>query len=307
MVEDLERIVRISALPPTESAPHESYLDGDWQHLKSQLGLATTPPAPEPAMPEATSEVYASQVGGAADRESRERDRGVRRVRHQHSFSLRIAAFLVVALGGAAILHLWQDPADPEMSSSDLERVAITEPGERGWLTLSDGSKVQLNVNSKLEYPRFFVGNTREVTLNGEAFFNVKSDPSRPFVVRANGGMVRVRGTSFGVRAYERDGGIKVVVVEGAVDLSATDSEGVSSETVLLEKADLGQVVAGRIERVISNVDPIRHLGWQEGVLIFDDTPFSEVVEELENWYDLSIGIQDTALAHRPLTATFDN
>src|SRR5690606_41950429 len=107
MVEDLERIVRISALPPTEAVPHESYLGGDWQHLKPQLGLATTPPTPEPAMPEATSEVYASQVGGAAARESRERDRGARRVRHQHAFSLRSAAFVVEALAGAPNTDHW--------------------------------------------------------------------------------------------------------------------------------------------------------------------------------------------------------
>ena len=89
--------------------------------------------------------------------------------------------------------------------------------GVKSTIELSDGSKIWLNADSRIQFPKVFSGDTREVYLNGEAFFEVTKIPSRPFIIHLANGTVRVLGTSFNIRAYDNEKLIETSVATGKV------------------------------------------------------------------------------------------
>src|SRR5690606_7580202 len=102
--------------------------------------------------------------------------------------------------------------------------------GKRGGVTLSDGTKVYLNAQSKIILPNVFSADSREVKLEGEAYFDVAKNPNKPFVIRTKGAVVQVLGTSFVVRNYEGDHSVQTVVEEGIVSFRSENkpvSEGI--------------------------------------------------------------------------------
>ena len=173
----------------------------------------------------------------------------------------------------------------------------------------------------------------RTVELDGEAYFEVRHDAHRPFVVRTARAVARDIGTRFVVRAYSDLPNTDVVVTDGLVVLDAAPSalqpaggkratlSGPTSSAspaaartndrdaggVLLGPADRGRIDArGMIHRVIG-VDTTGALAWARGELVFNDTPLRAVVAELRRWYDADITVGDDVVAARPLTASFDN
>jgi ferric-dicitrate binding protein FerR (iron transport regulator) len=294
----MRNIWRISSASRVDRPPDEEYLSSDWKRFKKKMRSGedaqseeTAPLAAAKATDGRVSDGEASQPGFAGS---------------SFSYAVRVAAIVLVTLGGVALFASQSgDRSEPEAAQAEeTRREAVTKPGQRGQLTLSDETEVQLNVDSKLRYPRVFTGPRRVVWLSGEAFFDVRSDSARPFIVHANGATVRVRGTAFGVRAYQEEE-VKVVVTEGAVDLSVETTDANRRDSVALSKNNVGRVVEGRLDKLIRRVDPADYLSWRDGRLAFEDTPFRQAAAELERWYDLSITIDNPALARRPLTASF--
>ena len=182
------------------------------------------------------------------------------------------------------------------------ERTITTHPGERAQINLADGSRIMLASESTVRYPVDLSGPRREVTLSGEAMFAVAHDAARPFVVRANGAMVQDVGTTFDVRSYPGEARVRVVVVEGSVDLGGSEPAG---PTQRLRRGELGRRDAhGAID--IRVVDPSRYVAWTDGRLLFDETPMREVAVQLGRWYGKPVIIADSALSSRDFTGSFN-
>jgi ferric-dicitrate binding protein FerR (iron transport regulator) len=178
-----------------------------------------------------------------------------------------------------------------------------TAKSERAQMRLSDGTRVILGPDSRLGIYKHFGRSVREVRLTGEAFFDVASNPKRPFIVNAGGTVTQVLGTEFDVRAYTTDPSVRVVVREGRVAFRPTELA--HRDAAVLRPGDLGELSPGSLAVSIRKVDPDQYLAWQNGNLAFDDAPLSQVAIALERWYGVPVQIADPSLASRRLTASF--
>ncbi len=153
-------------------------------------------------------------------------------------------------------------------------------------LTLADGTQVWLNAESRLEFPDRFNGNTREVRLKGEAYFEVKKDAKRPFIVHTDYLTTRVLGTSFDVRAYSRKDA-SVTLVSGRVQVKTGDLAQVLSpgEQAALKGSQLAVIP----------VDTYPITQWKEGFFYFDNQSLFVIMQELARWYGVNVSFDDTS------------
>ncbi|SFU13957.1 protein of unknown function [Algoriphagus locisalis] len=152
--------------------------------------------------------------------------------------------------------------------------------GQKYKFQLPDGTRVHLNAASSIEYPQSFDGEKRTVRMKGEAFFDVKTDPNRPFIIEIDNSQVTVLGTSFNLKNEED---FELALVEGKVEVA--DSTGgiitVLPNEMLIKRKN-GEVSKGAY-------DPLEVFGWREQYLIFKDDSYPEVIEKLEEWFGVTI------------------
>ena len=179
---------------------------------------------------------------------------------------------------------------------------SVTMRGAKKEIMLPDGSKVTLNTDSELIYPEVFNDSLREVTLIGEAFFDVKSDVSKPFIVYANKIKIKVLGTSFNIKSYSDDKNIETTLVTGKVELIK------DKETPII-LAPSQKAVFHKVENTleIEEVNSNDVIAWKTGKLIFNKTSLQEVVADLERKYNVKININSLKLLDYVYTGTFDN
>ncbi len=173
--------------------------------------------------------------------------------------------------------------------------------------TLPDGSVVALNSNSKLVFPKQFKGETREVTIEGEAFFEVTPNPEKPFIINAGNAQVKVVGTSFNVSAYPENEIVEVVVKTGKVQVISKNINEFSVEKqVYLTPGEKGTLLNNNsIPEKSKNIDP-NYLAWRTHDFIFDEVPLNEVFKCLEKTYHVNIDVLEPELYELKLNAQFD-
>lgn len=231
----------------------------------------------------------------ASRHESRSPRRGSRSTRRR---LLRVGGCIAVILVAALIIRLWE---------SSESKVLTTARGERAAIELVDDTHVDLNAESRLVLLEGFGRDKREVYLEGEAYFDVAHDKSHPFLIHTSEGTIRVVGTAFDVRAYAGEGEARVAVTEGAVALPLKKStQTTKTDTVVLRPHELGVITGQRLRARHRNVDLTSHLAWREGRLVFENTPFQEVVRDLERWYDLQIEVRARFASIDRLNAVFE-
>lgn len=165
-----------------------------------------------------------------------------------------------------------------------------TSYGEQKTVKLPDGTKVRLNYGSKLIFPSEFGHSSREVTLSGEAFFEVKHNPDKPFIITTKDVQTIVLGTSFNINAYSDEDEIQVMVVTGKVRVqNGVDPEKLEDVMLLPYEMVSLHKVTGRV--VKERYDPSEYLAWKEWKLIFRKATFDEVIDKLEKWYGVEIQI----------------
>lgn len=151
-------------------------------------------------------------------------------------------------------------------------------------LILSDGTEVWLNSETELRYPDHFTGNSREVELSGEAYFEVAKNASCPFYVKTTGMQVQVLGTSFNVRAYPGEQR-RTTLVEGRVAVGFGDQR--------IEILPGEQLILSENEAEVRQVNVAYYTAWREYRFAFDDQYLVEVLKNLERWYDVHFLIHD--------------
>jgi len=216
----------------------------------------------------------------------------------------KYAAIIVVAvlLGTAAFYFGFRNNQPLQFAEvTSAEKQVINE------FILPDGSVVSLNSNSKLVFPKEFSGDTREVTIFGEAFFNVKPDASKPFIINAGNAQVKVVGTSFNVSAYPETETVEVVVATGKVQVTGKNTVTTGENSLVL----LVPGEKGTYFKTSSNIEKtenknLNFLAWKTHDFVFNDTPLNEVFQCLEKTYNVKIEVSDGALNDLKLNAHFD-
>ena len=169
-------------------------------------------------------------------------------------------------------------------------------------LTLPDSSVVTLNQGAVIEYAAVMKGSTREVKLEGEAFFEVKPDHARPFYVHTADANVRVVGTAFNVAAYKNSDEVRVVVESGTVELS---DNRVSGNRIILQKGNYGTINHVTRQAVKGDNQDVNYLAWKTRVIRFDHTPLAEAVSVINHTYHINLVLTSPRLSRLPLTDTY--
>lgn len=201
---------------------------------------------------------------------------------------------VAIAAGLMAVVAISQFRARGE-----APREYQTAVGQRDSVRLPDGSTVVLAPGSRLVLASAYGKDSRDVTLEGAAFFEVVHDSTRPFTVHAGGADIRDIGTAFSVKTGI-DGAVSVAVTHGIVSVGNT----ASVAPVELHAGDRGVLAAGQLA-VARGVVTAEDVAWTHGQLAYRDAPLSEVRADLKRWYGVDLQITDSALAARTLTASF--
>lgn len=175
--------------------------------------------------------------------------------------------------------------------------------GAQARILLPDRTQVWLNAGSTVQYARSFGTDKREVSLTGEAYFEVAHDSLHPFRVRSGGVGVRVLGTKFNLKAYPEESGIDISLKEGKVEV-ALPAAGRSETVVLSPGRELlydKRTGSARVRKT----DPNEASAWVNGELRFTDKPFGEIARALERRFDVHIRIKSERLRNEVYTGSF--
>ncbi|MDR2120035.1 MAG: FecR domain-containing protein [Tannerella sp.] len=204
----------------------------------------------------------------------------------------KIAAVFLIAFTGIRYLDGRQMPPV-------VFHTLFVPAGQRAELTLSDGSEIWLNAQSRLTYPAVFDGDTREIQLDGEGFFHVASDAGRPFTVKTKAMDVQALGTEFNVVAYASHPVTEVSLLEGRVALKPAGSD----RSLLMKAGESVRYHAGDFSSsVIRNYD---YFKWKEGLVCFDEATVGAIVEKLELYFDVKIDVKKPRLLDYRYTGKF--
>lgn len=177
-----------------------------------------------------------------------------------------------------------------QRSAANKQHFAVTAPqGQQSQLTLSDGTQVWLNSESRLVYSGGYGKTNRDLKLVGEGYFKVAKNKDLPFQVHANDITVTALGTSFNVDACRKNGKVKVTLVEGTVKVTSH---------VIDELLKPGQqlVTEGNSVSKMQKVDTELYTSWHQGILIFKDELLEDILHQLEKRYDVTFVFKNKEL-----------
>ena len=208
----------------------------------------------------------------------------------------RIAAILILPLAIYSGIHF--------LNSSKSENLAWVEIKAPAWtraqFSLPDGTTGWLNSNSRIKYDRRF-NNNRQVTLNGEAFFDVYKDSKRPFKVSTDEILVTVSGTRFNIASYDNENTVEVVLEEGEV---ACYNKGLN-KSYSMKPNDYISFDKTLNDFKVEVVQPEKYSSWKEGKLVFRNDPLDVLARRLERWYNIEVEIRGNISNQPRLWATF--
>ncbi len=211
------------------------------------------------------------------------------------SWMTKAAAILLIPVL-TFLLYVLYDPSfilsNRNNSGHDSIEV-IASVGARTIVQLSDGTKVNLNYGSKLKYPREFNGNTRELILSGEGFFNVAHDPKHPFIVKTKQLYIKALGTKFNVLTYPENEKVETTLIEGKVVLEQSDKNGTTKSIGSMVPGEHVNYnsTTGELSSTQGNIE--KYIAWKDGILFFDNAEITDVAEKLGRMYNVEIEVAD--------------
>ena len=215
---------------------------------------------------------------------------------------LKIAAVLSFLLVFSGVLYFNTERSSEQSIPVVSETIRKhTQNGQHLTITLPDGSKVKLNSNSSISYPKEFFEN-RKVELEGEAYFNVVRNESNPFIVRANEFETEVLGTSFNVRAYKNTKA-KVSVTSGKVKVSPNSSNG-DIHYKILKKEEAIVINNNELKETDFNLDEIL---WKDGILVFSDESIQSIAVKIQRWFNVTVTVSNDKYILGDFSAKYSN
>lgn len=229
--------------------------------------------------------------------------------KQQSGLWYKVAAMVLVIVT-AGMVGLYYTGFNSSQSESDTQLQQRTlSNGQTATFRFGDGSVIKLNAGSTLRYPEKFSENKREIYLEGEGFFNINRDESRPFIVHAGNTTTRVLGTSFNVRAYSEEKNVQIAVAEGKVAVSREEKEIESEDGDEAIYVEENQWVTYRsseklIEKGEGDIGEL--IAWKDRKLVFTDKSLVQISDRLERWYNIDIILADSTLKQRRMSASFE-
>lgn len=212
-------------------------------------------------------------------------------------YVVHIAAFLVGALfaGGAFGLYYYDNVSSYLVS---------TEPGQRAQVVLPDGTKLWLNASTSVQYNTSLFSSERRVTLDGEAYFEVKKNAHAPFIVSSHRIETKVIGTKFNIRAYKKENRIKTTLLEGAIEVSLPAK---TRQAIRMIPDEQLTVDLANLKSTLVHTDTASEsIRWIGGTLSFNQSTLKEIAEALEKHYNVRIKIDDAMLQQQRFSCDFD-
>jgi transmembrane sensor len=226
-----------------------------------------------------------------------------------NSIWFKIAAISLLVVG---LSSLWNALRVQSVKKQDLAYNEIIVPlGEKAQIILSDGSHVWINSASKLRYPVKFGEISRDVTLEGEAFFDVAKEHGKTFVVNTRDVKVNVMGTAFNVKCYPGDNKTQTTVVRGVVKVEDIHDNQKSmivkpnEMATLREKAQPGKAASQIPSITINKVNPENLVSWKDQMLDFSGESFEDLAIKMERWFNVNIKIDNDELKSERYTGKF--
>lgn len=235
---------------------------------------------------------------------------------------VKYAAVFILAFVLSWVLYNYRFQSN--ISEKILNEISIPN-GSKGNIILPDGSKVWLNSGSRLSYSDFTNSATRDVFLEGEAFFDVKSNKNKPFFVNTSSLKIKVLGTKFNVKSYPDEKTTEAILVSGKVEIESINSQKVltlkPNQKVTFNKESLNKFeteqkqstnlspqkpIVEKISGVVESVNTETATAWKDEKLIFNNEKFINLVVKLERWYDVKIELKDSLINNYRYTGTFE-
>jgi transmembrane sensor len=241
----------------------------------------------------------------------------------------RLAAALLVLIGLSAVLLYVFQQSDHGTALPDNGYFTIIAPrNQKSRIILSDGTKVWLNCGTSIKYAATYGQATRDIYLDGEAFFEVAKDPAHPFLVHASSLVVKALGTTFNVKCYPEDQTIETTLVEGKVEVERKDGQIIKARPVILhpnqkaifnktnKKVSVSQLIDAGLnsesrigitrQEMANSLEAV--ISWKDQELVFENEPLFELTKRLERWYNVSFEIKDSiSLMDNKYTGKFVN
>jgi len=237
------------------------------------------------------------------------------------SWLLKISAAAVLVVSAFFIARFFSN------SSAKSSKTFLAAYGERKNIQLPDGSDVTLNAGSKIEILGNFGKSTRDVFLEGEAFFDVKHNEKLPFVVHTVAMDVKALGTAFNVKAYLDEKTTETSLIRGLVEITLKENNNrtmllypnqkIKWEHPLAKKAAAKPLASDNVNSVnkpdslvkklvVTDDGAISEVAWKDNKLVFENDLFVDIALLLERWYGVEIEFRDDAIRNYHFTGTFE-
>ncbi len=225
-----------------------------------------------------------------------------RRPRHNKwlKYAAAIAFFLISTFLVLTFTGLFQFSEEKTLDTSQII-TKETHKGQKMTIVFKDGSVVKLNSESKISYPIEFNQNKREVTLAGEAFFEVAHHEHWPFIVKTNEIYTEVLGTSFNINSYSDKDFVSIALVDGSVSVKS------DKRTFQLKPMEMVTISDSNGTSEIKNFDLKNITGWKDNIIVFEKASFSEFESTLERWFDIEIVYDEAPVFEGGYTGDFTN
>jgi len=238
---------------------------------------------------------------------------------------LVLAGLFIVFLGTYYAVQPRPESAEAARKAEKKPSEVSTQYGTRTKLLLPDGTSVWLNSGSRLTYDSSYGEVTREVSLTGEAFFDVAKNKQIPFVIHTGKINIKVLGTAFNVKSYPGDRTIETSLIQGRIEVEFQDH---SQSSVILhpnqklvvennpgETGHPAKITADQPVKSAVSINPVSHFGpdslitetaWVDNLLVFQDESFSDLAKKMERWYGTHMVIEDQSLDTLHFTGSFE-
>lgn len=224
---------------------------------------------------------------------------------HLPALAYKFAACLALICSAAyfGIRYIGHQQENQPLASVLVYKELFVPKGNKATITLTDGTEISLNADSRLKYPIAFTGNSRAIYLSGEAHFKVAKDPSKPFLIHTNKTNTRILGTVFNLKAYPEENKELLTVEEGKVQFSSKSNP---KKQLILTKNQQGTIDAAGILGQKLVYAPA-HSGWRTKKLVFNDLTLKEISVLLNREYNVYLEIKNKNLSAKRFTGTYHN
>ena len=250
------------------------------------------------------------------------------------NFAKKIKPFLkwsmataAVLIGLAVCIQYFNSNKNNLLDIGNNYNEIVAKRGTKTKIILPDGSQVWLNSDSKLSYGARFNDTIREVSLEGEAYFDVIKDKKRPFVVMTNALNIRVLGTAFNIKSYAQDATIETTLIRGMIEVRKNNEPATKKivltpneklvynklEALLVRPNNEQNTIAKKLESLSittlsKNIPDSSRVetAWIYGRLVFDGDSFETLAEKMERWYNIKITIQNQSISNNRFSGVFE-